>query len=92
VSTRLLETTLGRFPTGTEDYVSHAVLKDYIQNTAIETGVHKMTHYNTAVKKVTKIGKSWNVTTITIQAGESGRVTQQTASTVSHVCLKSIRE
>ncbi|KAF1918838.1 dimethylaniline monooxygenase [Ampelomyces quisqualis] len=80
VSTRMLETTLSRFPTGTEDYVSHAVLKDYIQNTAVETGVHEATRYNTVVKKVTKIGKSWNVDTITFHAEESGRCTHQQAS------------
>jgi hypothetical protein len=86
VSTRLLETTLSRFPAGTEDYVSHAVLKDYIQNTAIVAGVHEATHYNTVVKKVTKIGKFWNVDTITIHANEGGVFTEQKESGVSTAC------
>jgi hypothetical protein len=83
VSTRLLETTLNSFPTGTEDYVSHAVLKDYIQATAIVNGVHDLTLYNTEVRKVFKDGNSWIVDTATLHTGDNGTSTQTLASTVS---------
>lgn len=44
VPTRLLETTLNPFPPGTLDNVSHSVLKEYIQDTALKTGVYVLVH------------------------------------------------
>ncbi|KAH3959815.1 hypothetical protein HBH98_103770 [Parastagonospora nodorum] len=82
VSTRLLETTLNRFPAGTEDFVSHGVLKDYIQNTAIVAGVHESTIYNTEVKKVSKSGNLWTVDTTTLAINKEG-VTSQTSDATS---------
>ncbi|KAH7563354.1 hypothetical protein BM1_00401 [Bipolaris maydis] len=72
VPTRLLETTLNKFPAGTEDIVSHSVLADYIQNTAIMTGVHEATQYDTNVKNVWKDGSSWLVETTTLQTDSAG--------------------
>jgi len=63
VATPLLELTLNPFPPGTPDFVTHDVLRDYIQDTAIKTGVHRNTRYNTSVKKVMKIGEKWRVET-----------------------------
>jgi cation diffusion facilitator CzcD-associated flavoprotein CzcO len=83
VSTRLLETTLNRFPVGTEDFVTHAVLKDYIQDTAIKAGVHELTHYDTEVRNISKNGKSWTVDTTTLYNDESGETTRECNSTVS---------
>ena len=85
MSTRLLETTLNCFPVGTEDYVSHAVLKDYIQDTAVATGVHDLTLYNTEVRKVFKNGNSWTVDTATLHTGDDGTSTATLASTVSTI-------
>jgi ACS family pantothenate transporter-like MFS transporter len=83
VSTRLLETTLNRFPAGTEDYVSHAVLKDYIQDTAIKAGIHELTHYDTEVRNVSKNGQSWTVDTMTLHSDKSGKMTRRSTSAVS---------
>lgn len=80
VSTPLLQTTLNCFPAGTEDYVSHSVLGDYIQDTAIKTGVHNVTRYNTNVKKVVKHDGSWKVDTESLQINEVGQ-SQRTSKT-----------
>ncbi|KAL6161301.1 hypothetical protein ACJBU6_00421 [Exserohilum turcicum] len=74
VSTRLLQTTLNQFPAGTEDYVTHKVLADYIQDTAISTGVHEVTQYDTNVESVSKKGESWSVETTTFQTDATGTV------------------
>jgi hypothetical protein len=72
VSTRLLETTLNKFPAGTADYVTHKTLADYIQDTSISTGVHTLTQYDTNVKNVLKKGESWSVETATLQTDTAG--------------------
>jgi cation diffusion facilitator CzcD-associated flavoprotein CzcO len=91
VSTRLLETTLNRFPAGTEDFVTHAVLKDYIQDTAIKSGVHELTHYDTEVRNISKNGKSWTVNTTTLNNDESGEITRECNSTVRFDWLSAAR-
>jgi hypothetical protein len=83
VSTRLLETTLNQFPPGTEDYVTHEVLCDYIQATAASTGVHEMTLYDTDVRNVTKSGKSWTVETATLQTDKNGALKRNVSSQAS---------
>ncbi|RYN47645.1 hypothetical protein AA0114_g7622 [Alternaria tenuissima] len=72
VSTRLLETTLNQFPPGTEDYVTHDVLCDYIQATTLSTGVHELTQYDTDVRSVIKNGRLWTVETATLQTDAQG--------------------
>jgi hypothetical protein len=83
VSTRLLETTLSRFPAGTQDYVTHKVLGDYIKDTAISTGVHEVTQYNTNVKNVSKSGETWTVETATLHNDTAGTVELKMSSHVS---------
>ena len=92
VSTRLLETTLNRFPAGTGDYVTHDVLGDYIRDTAISTGVHKLTQYNTNVISVSKSGGSWIVETATLQIDTTGEVIRKTRSHVSIVMIASAKK
>lgn len=77
MGTRLLETTLNPFPPGTPDFVSHDVLKDYIQDTASKTGVDKLTHYNTGAKKLSKSGNKWILEATTLYAKTSGNVLRQ---------------
>ena len=86
MSTRLLETTLNPFPPGTEDYVTHQVLCDYIQATAASTGVHGLTRYDTDVKRVTKNGKSWTVETATLQT-EEGALKRRVSVHVSIILM-----
>ncbi|ORX93343.1 pantothenate transporter [Clohesyomyces aquaticus] len=69
VGTRLLETTLNPFPAGTPDFVSHQVLKNYIQDTAVTTGVHNITIYDTDVRRVWKDGEKWNLKAATLTHG-----------------------
>jgi ACS family pantothenate transporter-like MFS transporter len=83
VSTRLLETTLNRFPAGTEDFVSHQVLRDYIQDTAAKTRVDEITQYDTEVRKVMKIGEKWTVETTTLHTDDKGEVSKATKAQVS---------
>ncbi|KAF1363703.1 FAD/NAD(P)-binding domain-containing protein [Lizonia empirigonia] len=73
VATPLLETTLNKFPPGTEDFVSHSVLKDYIQDTAIKTHVDAITQYNTEVQNVSKEGETWSVRTSTLRTLDKGK-------------------
>ncbi|KAF1967408.1 dimethylaniline monooxygenase [Bimuria novae-zelandiae CBS 107.79] len=74
ISTSLLTTTLNPFPAGTEQYVSHAVLKDYIQDTAVKTGVHNITRYDTEVKHVSKVDDQWEVQSVTLELRPNGQV------------------
>lgn len=83
MSTRLLETTLNRFPAGTDDYVTHDVLADYIQKTAIVTGVHEATKYDTNVKNIWKDGNSWSVETTILQTDSAGIERWNTSTQVS---------
>ncbi|KAF3038594.1 hypothetical protein E8E11_004474 [Didymella keratinophila] len=78
VATRLLETTLNKFPSGTDDFVSHSVLKDYIQDTAAKTAVDAVTQYNTDVRNVTKVGSNWTVQTSTLKLHDNGTETFET--------------
>lgn len=73
---------MNKFPQGTEDFVSHSVLKDYIQDTAAKTAVDAVTHYNTEVQNVTKKGSKWAVQTATIQAHDSGTQALETSTSV----------
>lgn len=82
MGTRLLETTLNQFPAGTEDFVTHNVLKDYIQDTAAVTGVHEITQYDTECKDVSKKGAKWIVETATLHSDEAGRILQKTSHSV----------
>ncbi|KAF2740453.1 putative dimethylaniline monooxygenase [Polyplosphaeria fusca] len=68
VSTRLLETTLSRFPVNTPDFVTHAVLGKYIQDTAAEIGVNALTRYNTEVKRISKMDRKWVVETARVDS------------------------
>ncbi|KAF1847961.1 dimethylaniline monooxygenase [Cucurbitaria berberidis CBS 394.84] len=81
VGTRLLETTLNKFPTGTEDFVTHDVLKDYIQDTAAKTGVNDITQYDTEVKHVSKEGAKWIVETATLHSDDAGRTSRKSSKT-----------
>ncbi|OAL46803.1 dimethylaniline monooxygenase [Pyrenochaeta sp. DS3sAY3a] len=90
VGTRLLETTLNQFPVGTEDFVTHDVLGDYIQDTATKTGVHSITKYDTEVKNVVKKDGKWIVEIVTLESGENGEsVRKQSKSEFDAVIVAS---
>ena len=83
MATPLLETTLNKFPQGTEDFVSHSVLKEYIQDTAIKTEVDAITKYNTEVQNVVKTGDKWAVRTAKLRTTDTGALSQEISTTVS---------
>ena len=83
MATPLLETTLNKFPQGTEDFVSHSVLKDYIQDTAIKTEVDAITKYNTEVQNVVKTGDKWAVQTAKLHTTDTGALSQEISIDVS---------
>jgi hypothetical protein len=83
VATPLLETTLNKFPQGTDDFVSHSVLKDYIQDTATKTEVDAITKYNTEVQNVVKTDDKWAVQTAYLHTTDSGALSQEISTDVS---------
>lgn len=85
VATRLLETTLNQFPPGTEDFVSHSVLKDYIQDTAAKTAVDAVTQYDTEVQSVAKRGEKWSVQTATFRTRADGTESLEPSTSVRPV-------
>ncbi|KAF2448552.1 pantothenate transporter [Karstenula rhodostoma CBS 690.94] len=90
VGTRLLTTTLNPFPAGTEDHVSHSVLRDYIQDTAIKTGVERITHYDTEVKNLSKVNGKWKVETVALERQPTGNAKpKSTTSTFDVVVVAS---
>ena len=87
MGTRLLETTLNAFPPGTPDFVSHDVLKDYIQDTAFKTGVHELTRYNTEVKDLWRSDTTWSVDAVTLHTDKTGNVSRERNIQVVHNSL-----
>ncbi|KIW21428.1 hypothetical protein PV08_02008 [Exophiala spinifera] len=65
VATQFLELSLNNWPADTPAFVRHNVLAHYIQDTAVKTGVHEDTVYDTAVKNVSKAGGTWRLETAT---------------------------
>jgi hypothetical protein len=63
VSTPLMRTSLEPWPEGTEDFVNHQLLEDYIVSLSRLNGVDLVTHYKTRVEDVKKVGESWIVRT-----------------------------
>ena len=57
---------INSWPIGTEDFVNHRVLNEYIQDTSRKSGVHAKTVYNTRVEKIFKSRSLWQVQTSTL--------------------------
>ncbi|KAK7220012.1 hypothetical protein V2G26_008015 [Clonostachys chloroleuca] len=77
VPTELLETTLNPLKPGTESFVLHNVLKDYIQDTAEKTGVTKNTQFNTRVEHVSKTGDQWKLVSSTWDEAKGEAVSKE---------------
>jgi hypothetical protein len=71
-----MRTKLNAWPPGTPDYVSHRVLKDYIQDTARKTGVEELTVYGANVSKLEKNGETWNLTYSTLRKDSLNEVSR----------------
>ncbi|KAF7594618.1 hypothetical protein BBP40_008708 [Aspergillus hancockii] len=61
VPTPLIRVKLNAWPEGTPDFVSHNVIKDYIQDTSRKARVHDVTIYGARVKDLRKHGDKWEV-------------------------------
>ena len=57
---------------GTEEFVPHNVLADYIQDSAEANGVLDSILFNTRVDKVEKVGSKWEVATSNLVSGDLG--------------------
>lgn len=66
-----MRTKLNAWPDGTPDFVSHHVLRDYIQDTARKCGADSVTIYGARVLRVRKVdddsGSKWEVTWSTLR-------------------------
>ncbi|QDS68308.1 hypothetical protein FKW77_010674 [Venturia effusa] len=73
VATRLMKTTLNDWPPGTPDYVSHDVLKNYIQETSRVHGVDALTIYGARVVDLRKnpTDKQWDLRFTTLRRDSS---------------------
>lgn len=72
---------------GTEDFVRHNVLAEYIQDAAVANGVQDDIEFNTRVDRVEKDGQKWKVhVSKIVDGGERGDIL---SSTEVRVVLKS---
>ena len=58
------------------------MLRDYIQDTAVKTGVHQITRYDTEVKRLLKLDGRWEVRTVVLQHNDAGLVERKTEYSV----------
>lgn len=59
--TPLIRVKLNAWPEGTPDFVSHDVIRDYIQDTSRKARVDDVTIYGARVKDLRKSGDKWEV-------------------------------
>lgn len=80
---------LNAWPEGTPDFVSHSLMKEYIQDTSLKTGVHDITIYGARVKNISKEGGSWEVTWSRLEQDDDGvKEREQTwVSFYAHTCI-----
>ncbi|KAF2084656.1 FAD/NAD(P)-binding domain-containing protein [Saccharata proteae CBS 121410] len=83
VGTRLLQTTLNPFPPGTPDFVSHTVLREYVETTVRRTGVDEVTRYQTSVESVEKVGDTWTVSIVKEDPNAADEEIRETSPTHS---------
>ncbi|PYH42507.1 putative FAD dependent oxidoreductase [Aspergillus saccharolyticus JOP 1030-1] len=70
VETTLMRVKLNAWPEGTPEFVSHKVMKEYIQDTSRKAGADGVTIYGARVTSVRKDGHKWHVTWTTLQEEE----------------------
>lgn len=77
VPTPLMRTKLNAWPSGTPDFVSHVVMKKYIQDTSKKAGVDGVTIYGARVKKLCKQDGGWKVNWSTLREDDGSGVVQE---------------
>ena len=59
---------------GTPDFVTHRVLKEYIQNVASKSAAESEYLFNTRVERIWKEGSLWNIRFTTLKYRASGEI------------------
>ena len=72
---------LNSWPPGTAQNVRHNILAEYIQDTAANTGVNEVAHYNTKVEHVSKERDHWKIQTSTLDVDTFQKTTSEWVST-----------
>ena len=67
-----MTTKVNSWPPGTPDFVNHRVINEYIHDTAVKTGVHAKTVYNSRVERIEKRTSEWKIITSMLSAGGRG--------------------
>ena len=66
----MIRVQLNAWPEGTPDFVSHDVIKDYIQDTSRKAKVDDVTIYGARVKDLRKRGDKWEVVWSTVHEND----------------------
>lgn len=61
VSTIEMELRTNKWQPGTEEFVSHNILAEYIQDTARQTDIESQIKFGTRVDAVDKVGSHWTI-------------------------------
>ncbi|OJJ44153.1 hypothetical protein ASPZODRAFT_145266 [Penicilliopsis zonata CBS 506.65] len=81
VSTPLMRVKLNAWPEGTPDFVSHKIMKEYIQDTSRKTGVEQVTIYGACVSRIQKNTSGWEVTWSTLHEDpQTGKLEEKEAT------------
>jgi ACS family pantothenate transporter-like MFS transporter len=72
-----MRTKLNAWPEGTPDFVSHEVLRDYIQDTSRKCGADRVTIYGARVLDVRKVESLWRVTWSTLEQDPQTQLWQE---------------
>lgn len=76
---------LNAWPEGTPEFVSHTVMKEYIQDTSKKAGAESVTLYGARVTKLRKVDRKWDVTWSTLkETTQSGTLEEQEETAVSY--------
>ncbi|KAL9041084.1 MAG: hypothetical protein Q9214_004233 [Letrouitia sp. 1 TL-2023] len=72
VSTPLLELRDHPWKKGTQDFVNHRIIKEYIQSVADAINMTSFTHFHTKVLRVRKVPKKWHILSGTLKPSAAG--------------------
>ena len=64
---------LNAWPEGTPEFVSHTVMKEYIQDTSKKAGADSVTLYGARVNRLHKDEQEWHVTWSTLTEDDQTR-------------------
>lgn len=74
---------LNAWPEGTPDFVSHRIMKEYIQDTSKKCGVDTVTIYGARVVNARKEGSTWKVSWTTLHEDrDTGKIEEKLETSV----------